>query len=235
MATARELIEGSLRLLNVLATGETSSNEEAVDSLAALNDMMDSWAAEGAFVHATVREEFSLVAGTASYTLGSGATFSTTRPIEIVAATIETQGSSPQEYLLELLTAQQWADVTDKAATSDVPSKLYVEGTFPNDTLNFWPVPSATNKLALYSRKPLTRFASLSTSVSLPPGYSRALRYNLAVELAPEFGRSPAAEVVAIAAESKANIFRKNLEPVYMDPELPAGMARGASIWRVGE
>ena len=50
----------------------------------------------------------------------------------------------------------------------------------------------------------------------MPPGYSRALRYNLALEWAPEFGKPVDQTILMVANESKAEIKRQNTQPVYM-------------------
>ena len=56
----------------------------------------------------------------------------------------------------------------------------------------------------------LTQPATLATNIVLPPGYQRAFRYNLACELAPEFGVEPSRQVQRIAMSSKRNIKRIN-------------------------
>jgi hypothetical protein len=50
-----------------------------------------------------------------------------------------------------------------------------------------------------------------SSTFSLPPGYGRALRYNLAVELASEFGAALDPTVSAIAQSSKADLRQLNV------------------------
>ena len=45
---------------------------------------------------------------------------------------------------------------------------------------------------------------------ALPPGFLRAFRYNLACELAPEFGVEPSRHVQRIAMTSKRNLKRIN-------------------------
>lgn len=47
MATARDVVTGALRLIGVLAAGETAQAAEATDGLAALNRMMHGWKARG--------------------------------------------------------------------------------------------------------------------------------------------------------------------------------------------
>jgi len=68
----------------------------------------------------------------------------------------------------------------------------------------------------------LEAFADYDTLYDLPPGYARALRYNLAVELAPEFGRPLDPLVAGLAAESLATIKRANVRtvPVGVDAAL---------------
>jgi hypothetical protein len=58
--------------------------------------------------------------------------------------------------------------------------------------------------------QPLTEPAALDTNLTFPPGYLRAFRYNLACELAPEFGVEPSPQVRRIAMYSKRNLKRIN-------------------------
>jgi hypothetical protein len=50
----------------------------------------------------------------------------------------------------------------------------------------------------------------LTTALAFPPGYLRAFKYNLACELAPEFGVEPSPTVSRIAMTSKRNLKRIN-------------------------
>lgn len=56
----------------------------------------------------------------------------------------------------------------------------------------------------------LSEPATLDTTLAFPPGYLRAFRYNLAMELAPEFGVEPSPQVQRIAMTSKRNLKRIN-------------------------
>lgn len=236
MSTARDIIEGGMRLIGVLATGETASAEEAADGLSSLNDMLDSWSIEGLIVHAVTREEFTLTPSTGAYTMGSGGTLNTTRPFRIERACLEVQDADPYEIPMTELTVDQWAEVALKSLQSDIPTSIYVEGTFPLMTINLWPVPSAAEKLVLYSLKPLTQFAGLTTAVSLPPGYAKALKYGLALELAPEYGRDPSALVIEGAAEAKGNIKRANMKPRLMGCDSALAQRKGSGFdYRTGE
>lgn len=217
MGTVRDLIAGSMRLIGAIATGETPAASEQADGLVALNDMLDSWSTEGLTVFDKVREEFSLVANQASYTMGVAGNFNTSRPLRIENAGLILETSTPEvETPIRIINQDEWAAISQKDLTSDYPTRLYIEWANPLAVLFPWPVPTAANSLALYSWKPLTAFAGVATSVAFPPGYAKALRYCLALELAPEFGKQIDPAVVQQAMDSKENIKRMNIKPNYL-------------------
>lgn len=76
-----------------------------------------------------------------------------------------------------------------------------MDSAYPNANLYLWPVPDVAYTLRLTSQKPFSRFVNLTDAVSFPPGYSRAIRYNLALELAQYSAALPPA-VADIARES---------------------------------
>lgn len=236
MSTARDLLMSSLRLIGVLASGESLSSSEATDGLSALNNLLDSWSTENLLIPNKVREVFPLVPSQASYTMGTAGNFNTTRPMQIEEAFIQLTSSNPViELPVRILTKEQFASILIKQLSSTLPTDLYAEGTYPLETLNLWPVPSSVNNLVLYSSKPLAELTTLGTALSLPPGYERALRFNLALELSPEYGRAVPDVVALTASDSKANLKRQNAKPKYLRVD-DALLARGAVWnWMTGE
>jgi hypothetical protein len=211
MATARDLIKGSLRLIGAIAAGETPSAAEQADALSTLNEMLDSWSLERLAVPARIREEFAV--STSPVTMGSGADLDTARPIRIEAAAVMINNV---EHPIEVVGHDEWSEIKQKSLTSTLPTHLYPQGTTPLETINLWPMPSGSVTLVLYSWKALSQLATATSDVELPNGYLRALRYNLAIELAPEYGKVASAEIAKIAKESKENIKRANKRPIYM-------------------
>jgi hypothetical protein len=136
------------------------------------------------------------------------------------------------EYAVTIINNQEWASISQKSTRSSFPTKLYVEGSYPLATLSLWPVPSEVNNLILYTKKPLAQFASVNDVVSLPPGYEDAIVNNLAVRLAPEFGKPLDPLIMAFADKSLASIKRKNIKPVYMKSDT-SGMASGGHSFNV--
>ncbi len=219
MSTVSDLIKGSLRLLGAIAQGETPSSNASADALSALNDMLESWSNDGFLIYHQVIESLTLTASTASYTIGSSGAFNTTRPVRIANALVKQSGSN-DEIPIRIYNEDEWAQISDKTLTSILPHGIYYDPNFALGLIYVWPVPSATASLILYSDKPLSNFSLIADTVSLPPGYKEAMRYNLAVRLAPEYGRPISQDIAMIASESKAAIMRTNNEPVYMQSDV---------------
>lgn len=220
MATVRDLIKGSLRLIGAIDPGESIEAQEATDALQTLNDLIESLSNQKLMIYQSVREEFTLTSGDGEYSLGASGDFNTTRPIKVEQACIEVQDAEPYEIALEILNPQEWAGITTKGLTSENPSKVFFANTYPTDTVYLYPVPTATNKLVLYSWKPLSSFANVSADVSLPQGYFRMLKYNLAVELAPEYGKEASATVYKIAEDTKNQIKIVNTKMLYIGSDI---------------
>jgi hypothetical protein len=207
--TGRDLISASLRKIGALASGDAIPANDASDGLSELNRMIASWSTEGLLIYAKIRETLALTPGTATYSMGTGATLNTTRPMRIESASIMI---GTIEYPLEVITDSQYAAIQTKSIQG-VPTSVYPEGTYPNETLNFYPIPNSNYSFIPYSWKALSSVASLDTVLSFPPGYEDALVYNFAMRLAPEYGKQPDALVAQIASESKAGIKRMNHRP----------------------
>jgi hypothetical protein len=234
--TARELIDGSLRLLGVLASGETASNNEANDALEALNDLLDLWSTQRLIIPNSVRETFPLVSGQQTYQMGTLGDFATSRPQKIEQALVQDPSQSPVlELPMTILNQAEYAAIALKATTSTYPLYLFNDDAFPRTSINVWPVPSASGyNIVLYSWKPLGGIANLTDELQLPPGYYLTLKYNLALHLAPEFGK-PIPEIVAsIAQSSKGDIKRMNTKPAYLQADEALVGRGGTWNWLTG-
>lgn len=228
--TGQDLLTSSLRILGVLASGESPSANEANDGLVSLNSLIDSWSNESLLITSRVREVFPLVPSQQTYTMGVGGNFNTSRPQAIENALIQLTSNNPViEIPMGILNKDQYAGVTLKTLLSTYPLYIYCDENYPLANISVYPVPQTNNNLVLYSWKPLTNVASLTTALSLPPGYERALRYNLAIDLAAEYGRQVPEVAAAIATEAKAAIKRMNIGPQYLQVD-DALMAK-PSVW----
>lgn len=208
--TARDLIIASLRLLGAVAPGENVAASEAAEGLASLNRMIDSWSTEQLLIYARNKEApYTLTPGTATVTVGPSGNINVPRPMWIETVTL-LDAVANTEYPLDMLTQEQFASVCLKVQQTQYPAYVYDDGGFPLRTLTLYPVPSAANKLILYTMRPLSRIATIQDVIDLPPGYEDALVHNLALRLAPEYGRMSSPELQANAVETKAGIKRAN-------------------------
>jgi hypothetical protein len=208
--TANDQINGALRLLGVLAEGETPSAATSQDALAALNQMIDSWSTERLAVFSTQDQVFSWPPGAISRTLGPTGDFVGERPILVDDATYFRDPASGISYGIKLINQQQYNGIAVKTVTSTYPQVMWVNMEYPDIYMAVYPVPTKVLEFHIVSVSPLTAPASLSTDLTFPPGYLRAFKYNLAMEIAPEFGVEPSPQVVRIAMTSKRNLKRIN-------------------------
>lgn len=210
--TARDLITASLRLIGVIGSGQTPSATEATDGLASLNSLLSTWRTERLMVFAVTFQNFPLIAGRKKYTMGPGGDFNTARPTRIEKVMLQyPQGSNPTLNLpVPILNIDQYNAFSVPDTQSTIPQFIYIDGEYPARNLYLYPVPTLVNSLNIYTWEQLESFASLDDSLSFPDGYERALRYNLAVDLAPEYGIDPLATVVQRAVDSKASIAAMN-------------------------
>lgn len=213
MATARDIIKRSLRLLGVYSPGESLSDDSASDGLLVLNSMLDSWNSQSLLIYNIAKVTHTLVSGTGSYTIGSGGDIDTTRPQRVENAYIT--DSNSQDYHVDILFSdEQYSKIGDKTTQSSYPCYLYYRAAFPLGTILLWPVPDTANTLTLSVWNQISAIANLSTDVALPPGYQRAIEYNLALELADEYGSQPSGVVTRKAMESLSNIKTINSKEV---------------------
>lgn len=223
--TARDLISSSLRLLNVIGESETPSGSTLSNALNRLNGMIKSWNIEGLLIHKVTREELSLGASATSKTIGATGDIVTTRPTKITYLGIK---DGTTEYPIELITAEEYASISNKSITSSYPSKAWVQGTYPNETISFWPVPNSGLTLVVQSRKPLSSTLAATDALSFPDGYEDALEYNLTVRLAADYGKPLDPVVYELASNLKSNLMRQNSSEVLM--ESPLGLSREAKF-----
>ncbi len=223
MTTAADIVNSALLKVGAIASGETAPADMSVDALATLNDMLDGFANENLMLFQITQDSFPLVAGQATYTIGTSGNVNTTRPMHVTSAFIR---NATYDYPLGIVTKEQFDRIVAKSVTSEIPTTIYVDTAFPLSTIKVWPTPSsAASSIYLSSYKPLTSFATLQTTVTLPPGYLRMLKYNLACDLMPEYPMQGGHDqmVMEIAKNSKAWIKRTNFKPgvLKLDSNIP--------------
>ena len=208
--TAGDQINAALRLIGQLAEGETPSAETSQDALSALNQMLDSWSVERLSVYSTQDQIFTWPAGQATRTLGPSGNFVGNRPVLVDDSTYFRNPGTGVSYSLQMLNQQQYNGIALKTVQSTYPMAMWVNMTYPDIEMTVYPVPTQELEFHIVSVKELTQPALLSTTLSFPPGYLRCLKYNLAVEIANEFGVEAPPTAQRIAMASKRDLKRIN-------------------------
>lgn len=217
MATysAGDQINRALRLLGVLAEGETSSASVMQDSLMAMNQMIDSWNTERLSVFSTIDQIVEWPVGSINATLGPSGSLvrlngTAVRPILVDDATYFRDPQTNVSYGIKLINQQQYDGIAVKTVTSTYPQVMFVNMTYPDIDIYLYPKPTRLLEFHFISVQELSEPATLATILAFPPGYLRAFTYNLAMEIAPEFGVEPSEQVKRIAMTSKRNLKRIN-------------------------
>jgi hypothetical protein len=208
--TAGDQINSALRLIGQLAEAETPSAAASQDALAALNQMIDSWNTERLAVFSTQDQIFNWPPNVLSRTLGPSGDFVGNRPILLDDSTYFIDTASGISYGIKIINQQQYDGIAVKTVTSTYPQVIWVNMSYPNIEMYVYPKPTKVLEWHFISVEELTKPALLSTTLAFPPGYLRAFKYNLACEIAAEFGVEPSPQVQRIAMTSKRNLKRIN-------------------------
>ena len=228
-----------MRLIGALASGETLPSDEAADGLMILNQMLDSWLAERLMAFTISIQEFPLAPPKQVYTMGAGGDFNVPRPAKIERISIVSLNNpaQPLELPMEMLTDGDWqVQVPVKNIGGTLPLQVYDDGNFPLRNLSYFTFPTGPVNTRIYSWQALNQFPDLVTDLTFPPGYSEALRYNLAVRLIAEMPGEYSQVTVGIsqtlATDSLARVRTMNLPLIqsFCDPALSSG--GGHYDWR---
>lgn len=208
--TAGDQINAALRLIGQLAEGESPSAATTQDALAAMNQMIDAWNIERLMVFSTQDQVFTWPQGVATRTLGPTGDFVGERPVALDDSTYFRDPSSGVSYAVKFINQQQYNGLALKTVTSTYPQVMWVNFTYPDIEMTVYPVPIRTLEWHFVSIEPLTQPAVTATTLAFPPGYLRCFKYNLACEIAAEFGVEAPPTVQRIAMVSKRNLKRVN-------------------------
>jgi hypothetical protein len=207
--TAGDQINRAFRLLGILAEGETPSASMSQDALMAMNQMIESWNIERLSVFCTQDQVFTWPSGLLSRTLGPSGDFVGDRPVLFDDATYF-KAPNGVSYGIKFINQQQYNGIAVKTVTSTYPQVIFVNMTYPNAEMFIYPRPTQDLEWHFVSVQTLDQPAELVTELHFPPGYLRAFTYNLAMEIAPEFGVEPSPQVQRIAMTSKRDLKRIN-------------------------
>jgi hypothetical protein len=236
--TVGDIIRSAMRKIGVLAAGEPLPANEGDDALVVFRQMVDAWTNETLLIPVVGVVTFTLIGDQSEYTIGNYPEplpvplpdnhIETARPERIIAAFIRDQYQT--DYIQEIIDVKTFSRISRKTNASR-PSRFYIREGWPLNTILFESVPYDGETLHLEVIQPLSEIlstASLTDVVNLPPGYERALIFNLCLDLADEWGKTVSNLVAVNAVEGKKWLKRNNYRPIVL------GMDRAVATQRKG-
>lgn len=168
----------------LIGVGQTVNGEQIVMGMRKLTDLINLWQTQGLKLWLNVDTSITLVAGTATYTLGPGGTVDMTKPMRVVEAYY-----ADANGVRRPLTPLAWADYVRLSTVNQSGS---VNSYFVNKqatllSVLFWPAPDTTAALGvghLVLQTQVTNFINLTETMNFPLEWRIALRWGLADELA---------------------------------------------------
>ncbi len=107
------------------------------------------------------------------------------------------------DYQIRIIPRDKYTALGLKGIAGPWPTDLYYNRSYPLGNLYCYPNPSMAGELHLWTDTVLSDFTSTSSTVNLTQGYARALKTNLAIELAAEYGKAVSPTLAARAREAK--------------------------------
>ena len=185
------------------ATQQVTAGRDMVaimnEALEELNVMLLGWANDDLLIPYRTRENFTLVAGTYEYTIGTAGDFNTVRPLTILSpAFLRLSGlDTPVRHF----TLDEHNAILNKDAPGR-PERFNFEEGDPLGLIRFDRSPDQAYAFYIDSLKAITEFSSVTAEDSFPDRYVDTVRLNLAVRLAPEHLGEDAPTGVIVAARN---------------------------------
>jgi hypothetical protein len=232
--SAQDFVTKALRLLNVVDQVSIPEAEQMQQGLDALNEMLDDWRLHTQLVLTIQPYRHQLRQGQQVYTIGPGADFDQARPIEVTRwSCILDRNAHPIIRIphARALTLKEWQAIPQQDTGGSVIQAIYYDRGWDMagwGKVTVYPVPTVSVlDLEMWLPTPMQGFANLSRLYAFPPGYTRAIRYNLAVELASDYPGSLTQEINLLAVQALATVKRSNFRPRYAEFDRAIVGARG--------
>lgn len=188
---------------------DSPTTQQSTVAFNSLNRMVQSWAAEELCYSVTIESQ--AVTASATYTIGAtadGGTWGTAvRPLDLQSCYL--RDSDSYDHVVRVMSWRDYNDISNKSFSAR-PTEVYFIPEYPLAKICFNSVPDTTYTGYFEWKVPTQVFASTTTTASaiLPYAYMDALVYNLAVEIAEDWGRNINETVYATALRMKENIGR---------------------------
>jgi hypothetical protein len=188
--TRDDIIKRALRLIGVLAQGESPTADQVTESAFALNGLVKAWQADGMPLWALKSYSVPLVAGTKDYNIGLGKAVNIPKPLKVQQA-YNHSNISNIDIPMRLLTKQEYNMLGNKTSAGN-PIQCYYNPQTDYGVLSVFPVPATSdalnNTITIFYQRPFDDFDISTDTPDFPQEWFDAVTYGLACRLAPEYG-----------------------------------------------
>jgi len=200
--TAGDMVTAAARKLFVLEGGESLEAEDMAIGLEALWRMLRSWAATGISLWLQEEQTVTLAANTATYTLSP-------RTLEVTAGY---RRSGTTDIPITMMARDVYQRLTNKSANG-APYAFWHDRERAESKVTVYPVPSAAgDTIVLLSKRSPQDVTEVTHTMEIPPEWSEAIVYNLALRLAPEFDAEVRQDVAMMASQLYADMAAQGRE-----------------------
>uniref|UniRef100_A0A6M3J3D4 Putative tail protein n=1 Tax=viral metagenome TaxID=1070528 RepID=A0A6M3J3D4_9ZZZZ len=145
------------------------------------------------------------------------------RPIEVIEA--RRVYADDTEVPLQDVSRAEYMALSNKTSAGP-PIQVYYDPQLTNGVLYVWQAcDDVQERIRMTVKLPVEDFDANTDDADFPPEWLRALKFNLAVEIAPEYGKEPSNTVIVKAAETKDAVsgFDREQTSVFFLPDLGRG------------
>lgn len=227
LSTALDIVSTAFQMIGAYGGSDPITDADSQLGLQLLNSLLDEWSNYTLACYEVTEQSVVLVPGQNQYTIGPGGNINATRPLKILTdpGTAYVQDSNGNNYPVSVVPRDKWNLYSNRSniITSNFPDILFYDPQFPLGVINITPFPTLPYTLFFDSMLQLADLSSLSSQLSLPPGYAIALYSNLAVLAHPFLMDGQINPIIpAAAARTLGAIKRTNQRENYalFDPEI---------------
>lgn len=189
--TARQLIDSALRKLGVLIQGESATTTQDTEAILALNILLKQFFTLGMpFYREYTHTITPLVAGTSAYNISPDITSPLGAVYNVYEAFLRNT-TTQIDIPLKVISREEYYSLTDKTQQG-VPVQVAISHDGLQAYLYLTPdsTTASSSTVLLYGYKQNDTIVDATDVLAMPQEWLRAVVYNLAVDLAPEYGVS---------------------------------------------
>jgi hypothetical protein len=219
---AQTIINEAAELLGIVSPSGMENSDDLQSCLRSLNLMLSAWSADQISARAYVTETFTIIANKRQYQWGLGAPdFNSQRPMQVITCNLQYTQFGNLLVPMEVIGSDHYQAFGDSLIVIGPPNFVWPDPQMPNMLMNFYPIPDQGYNVVITSVQDLAGMTSLSTDFSIDPIYYEPMVYNLAIYIAPKFGKNPSKLILDRARTSYQTLGKVVSPDMYYSSDFP--------------